>query len=112
MLERRKAKRMELISTITVKPLNDNDVPSQVVIDVIDVSKTGVGFSSKDLLHIGTVYEAHLTIWTKQTIHCFLEIIRIEKTNDGYIYGATFVGMTGMESSRIDIYDIVSSLRK
>ena len=114
MEERRKNRRIDLESHLIMKSLNGD--PKNAMIDITDVSKTGVGFESTQMLSIGTVYEAYLTIWTKEVLHAFLEIIRIEKVQgednkDGqlYNYGATFVGMPEMDASKISIYDVVSA---
>lgn len=107
MEERRKSKRMELSSTIVIKKLNGDDEKKEVGIEVVDVSKTGVGFICSEPLFIGEIYEAYLQIWTKEVLHAFLEIIRIEKIGGGYSYGATFVGMPEMDASRISIYGTV-----
>ena len=40
---------------------------------------TGVGFICTEKLDIGAVYEGYLTIWTKEVIHCFIEVVRIVK---------------------------------
>lgn len=109
MEERRKSKRLELESKIIIKSLNDPGEQHEVIIDITDVSKTGVGFSCNLPLAIGTVYEAFLTIWTKEVLHTFLEIVRIEKVGDGFHYGSIFVGMPGMDASRISIYDTVNT---
>ncbi len=109
MQERRKSKRLELESKIIIKSLNDPNEQHEAIIDIIDVSKTGVGFSCSLPLTIGTVYEAYLTIWTKEVLHAFIEIVRIEKLGDHFNYGSTFVGMPGMDASRISIYDTVNT---
>lgn len=109
MQERRKNKRMDLESKIIIKSLNNPGEQHEAIIDIIDASKTGVGFNCSLPLSIGTIYEAYLTIWTKEVLHTFIEIVRIEKKGDIFNYGATFVGMPGMDASRISIYDTVNS---
>lgn len=106
MEERRKNKRMELTSTISVKRL-DGGRTENLDIEVIDVSKSGVGFSCKTALEIGAVYESNLRIWTQEVLHAFLEIVRIEKSGDTFIYGAIFIGMPEMDASRIATYETV-----
>ncbi len=108
MEERRRSKRMGLKSKLLMKSLNDIGSQHEIEIEIVDVSKSGIGFISDKPLMIGTVYEAHLTIWTKETIHVFLEIVRIEKRDNDYSYGATFVGMPGMDASRISLYEMIS----
>lgn len=103
--ERRKSKRMDLEAQLMVKRL-DSTVNHAVVIEISDVSKAGVGFACGDLLDIGAVYECSLTIWTKEVIHSFLRIVRIE-LGDGslYHYGAIFIGMSEQDALRISVYE-------
>ena len=106
MEERRRSKRTDLTSKLLVKRL-DSDVKDEVDVDIADVSKTGIGFYCKTLLDMGAVYEAQLTIWTKEVLHAFIEIVRIQKEGDTYEYGGLFIGMTEMELQRISVYDTV-----
>jgi len=108
MQERRKSKRMELDAKIMVKRL-DGDSTEEVIIEIVDISKTGVGFNCKMPLTIGAIYEAYLTIWTKELIHCFIEIVRIEKKSDTFSYGGIFVGMPEMDMKRIETYETIET---
>lgn len=111
MVERRKSKRTELKSRIIVKRL-DSGKTEEIGIDVLNVSKTGIGFICDGLLEIGAVYEAYLTIWTKEVLHAFIEIVRIEKESETFQYGGTFIGMPEMDLQRIDVYNVVSESEK
>lgn len=106
--ERRRSKRLELTSRLVLKRLdNPNAEAEEVAIEVADVSKTGLGFYCTIPLEIGAVYEAYLTIWTKEVIHAFVEIVRIEKEEDAFKYGGIFIGMPEMDAARIEIYDTI-----
>lgn len=110
MEDRRKNRRMELESRLLIKSLNGS-TQEEVAIEVMDVSKTGIGFLCDNELTIGTVYEAYLTIWMKEQLHIFLEVIRVSKNDDNrYNYGAIFVGMPEMDSKRIEVYDTMESM--
>ena len=85
MEERRKNKRLELTSRLLIKRLDQETEAREVNIEVVDVSKTGVGFRCGEMLEIGSVYESFLTIWTKEVLHSFIEIIRMEKKEDGFV---------------------------
>ncbi len=111
MNEKRKSKRTELLSKLILKRLDGSKV-EEASIDITDVSKSGVGFTSRKALSIGAVYEAYLTIWTREVIHAFLEIIRIEKVEEGYAYGAIFIGMPEMDAARIETYQIVEEINE
>ena len=112
MEERRKNRRIELGSRILVKRLDIKEDAEEIAIDILDVSKTGVGFTCETLLTIGAVYEAYMTIWTKEVIHAFIEIVRITKKDGIFEYGGIFVGMPEVEAQRIGIYDTVTKLQE
>lgn len=111
MEERRRANRRKLVSELVVKRL-DNNEEEEVEIEIVDVSKSGIGFLCEQLLGIGSVYEGFLRIWTQEVIHAFLEIVRIEKKEEGFHYGAIFIGMPASDASRIEVYDTVESLKQ
>ena len=106
MEDRRKSKRTELKSRLVLTRLDQEN--EEVGIEILDLSKTGIGFNCQQKLMIGAVYEAYLTIWTKEVIHAFLEIRRIEKIDDeNFNYGAIFIGMPEMDAARIEVYQTV-----
>lgn len=107
MEERRKSKRTDLKSKLLVKRLSSGE-QEEVGVEVENVSKTGIGFVCGELLEMGAVYEAYLTIWTKEIIHAFIEIVRIEKKADVYDYGGLFIGMPEIDLQRIDVYNVVN----
>lgn len=111
MEERRRSKRMELKSHLLASRLDSNE-KEEIGVEVMNVSKTGIGFKCERLLDMGNVYEAFLTIWTKEVIHAFIEVIRIEKDDEGYQYGGLFIGMPECDLQRIDVYQVVSESDK
>ncbi|MCI8286922.1 MAG: PilZ domain-containing protein [Lachnospiraceae bacterium] len=105
--DRRKTKRTDMPSKLVIKRLDGNK-GNEVTINIMDVSKNGIGFDCAEPLQIGEVYEAYLTIWTKEVIHAFLQIVRIELKGGTYGYGAIFIGMPEMDSARIEVYQTVN----
>lgn len=103
MENRRRCKRTLMETKLTINSMSDQG-PKEVEIEILDVSKDGIGFVSRDMLLIGSMYDAHLTIWTKEVIHVFLRIVRIELKEDGCYYGASFVGMPELDAKRIEVY--------
>jgi len=111
-MERRKGTRTNLDTSVVLNRLDAKE-DEEILIDIIDVSKTGVGFTSDKALQIGSVYESYLQIWTMEKIHAYLRITRIEQLEDNsFEYGATFVGMPEMDSTRIDNYNIIEQTKK
>lgn len=109
MEERRKNRRTNLSTNIVLKPMSGVD-KKEIEIEVLDLSKSGLGFRCSDKLEIGEVYESYLTIWTKEVLHAFLRIVRIEMVpdRDDILYGATFVGMPELDASRIGVYQTIN----
>ena len=106
--DRRRSKRTQLNSTIIITRLDDGG-HQEVEIEIQDLSKGGVGFTCDQPLKIGTVYESYLTIWTKEVLHAFLQIVRIElRGENDYSYGASFVGMAELDSNRIEVYQTIN----
>ncbi len=111
MEERRRNLRTELHAELLMKRLDRGGGEEKVEIKVCDVSKTGIGFVCAEELEKGSVYECFLTIWTKEVIQCFIEVVRNEQREDGYHYGAIFVGMTEMDAYRIQVYQTVEEYK-
>ena len=108
MEEKRKHKRLELDVTVELERLDKDGVTTLkfVHVDITDLSRSGIGFRSKQELEVGTYYDTKLTIWTKEVIDAVIEIVRSSETEDGYVYGAEFIGMTDTDALKIDIYQI------
>lgn len=102
--ERRNAKRMDLQGNIVLKSLDGTS--KAVKIDILDVSQTGIGFVCDENLKLHEMYDADLKIWTGDTIHVFIEIIRRNGNEDEpSIYGGQFVGMPEADWCRIRVYE-------
>lgn len=104
--ERRGRKRTDLDAHLTIKKLNGSGTDEHEV-NVTDVSISGIGFMCADELEIGSIYEGTLTIWTKEKIKVFLDIVRRIEKEDGINYGAHFVGMPDLYKRKIGIYQVV-----
>ena len=104
--ERRRRKRTDLDAQLKIKRADGSSV-GEVGIDVTDVSLTGIGFMCAEELELGAIYEGTLTIWTKERIKVFLDIVR-RNEKDGLInYGADFVGMPDLYKRKIGVYQTV-----
>lgn len=64
-------------------------------IEVIDISRDGIGFIAKSVLPVGYYFNSRLEFDNKNNaINCVIKIIRQQKTEDGiYHYGCIFIGM-------------------
>lgn len=112
MEERRRSKRLDLDVSVQLERLDTDGVTTLkfIHVDVVDVSKTGIGFAATQKLEAGTYYDMKLQIWTKEVIDAVVEIVRVEENENGYRYGAIFVGMTETNALKIEIYQLFNEM--
>ena len=82
MHEKRRDKRHELHVHLVLKPITatmDTDT-LQLDVEVTDASHGGIGFLSKELLEVGTYYDAKLQIWSKAVVQTILIKFFIRQT--------------------------------
>lgn len=99
MNEKRRGKRLDVDLKLDISTLfkQDNirvdnmDAP----IEVINISKFGIGFLSKSILPVDYYFNANLQLGSPDSnLYCVVKIIRQEEREDGsFMYGAEFVGM-------------------
>ena len=113
MEEKRKNKRLDLDVNVQLERLDEDGVTTLkfVHVDVTDISRSGLGFTSEKALEVGTYYDTKIQIWTKEIVDAVVEIVRRDKQADGvYKYGCVFIGMTDVDALKIDIYQIFNDL--
>lgn len=112
MEEKRKHKRLDLDVNVQLERLDEEGVTTlkYVHVDVTDISRSGMGFTCGKELEIGSYYDTRIQIWTKEVLDTVLEIVRREKKEDGFHYGAVFIGMTDTDALKIDIYQMFNDI--
>ncbi len=100
---------MVLNAHLVMKRLGDAE-GEKVPVDIIDISKGGIGFSCETPLTMNAIYEMDLMIWTKDVIHTFVNITRFDSKKN--MYGATFTGMNENDSGKIRIYEMFEQASK
>ena len=110
MEEKRKHKRLQLSGELLLNALGGSGDSEKAEIEITDCSRDGIGFSTHKPLTIGSNYEANLTLWNKDKIHVFIQIVRAEKRegSDVFHYGGIFIGMPDADQMRIQVYETVS----
>lgn len=61
-------------------------------IEVVDVSKAGIGFKATSKLPLGYYFNARLVLGEKDALNCVVRIIRQQRVEDGFLYGCEIVG--------------------
>ena len=109
--ERRRRQRTDLDAHLKIKRADGTKI-EEVEIDVTDVSITGIGFTCVEELELGEIYEGTLTIWTKEKLNIFLDIIRRQEADGTINYGAHFVGLPDLYKRKIGVYQTVENESK
>lgn len=114
MEERRRSKRLELDVSLELERLDRDGITTlkYVHVDINDLSRSGIGFNAEQELEIGSFYNTKLEIWTKEIIDTIVKVVRKNKTEKGFNYGGTFVGMTDTDALKIEIYQMFDEVRK
>ncbi len=113
MSEKRRHKRLDLDVTLELERIDDAGVTTvkYARVEVTDISRSGLGFTSQQELPVGGFYDTKIQIWTKEVVEVIIEIVRCTKLEDGtYKYGCFFVGMPDVDAVKIDIYQIFNDL--
>jgi hypothetical protein len=110
-LEKRRSRRLQVDLKLDISSLfkQDNirvdniDAP----IEVINISKNGIGFISESVLPTDYYFNAMLKLGDDDSnLYCVVKIIRKEETDDNkYQYGAEFVGMPSVLSYIFDEFE-------
>lgn len=111
MEERRRSIRTELHAELLMNRLG-TQTEEKIIIQICDLSKSGMGFICEGQLEMGAVYECSLTIWTKEVIQVFVKIVRAEELENGFRYGGLFVGMNDLDAYRIQVYQTVDEYKQ
>ena len=80
MEEKRRNKRLDLDVSVQLERLDEDGVTTlkYIHVDVTDISRSGLGFTSRQELAVGTYYDTKIQIWTKEVVDA--EIAKMEES--------------------------------
>ena len=110
MVEKRRYKRLPIKLLLEVSEVfkQDNDVITDLnaEIEVYDISKAGIGFTTSTLIPEGYYFNATILMEnTEQKILTVVKILRrTEMADNQYRYGCEFVGLASIFHSVFDEY--------
>lgn len=111
MEERRKNKRLPVKLFLDISSLfHQDNVRVENVhapIEVVDISKSGIGFKSDSILPLGYYFNAKIQLGNSDSVlHCVVRIIRNQLAKDeSNLYGCEFVGMASILDYIFDEYE-------
>jgi hypothetical protein len=111
MSEKRKSERFQVDLKLDVSSLFKQDNVSVdnigAPIEVVNISRVGIGFVSSSVLPLDYYFNAKIQLGDEDsTLYSVVKIIRKEDAEDGrYNYGAEFVGMPSVLMYIFDEYE-------
>jgi hypothetical protein len=109
MYDRRRHKRLPFKMSLEINMLfkQDNEIINNISeeIEIVNISKTGLGFYCKDDLPIGYYFNAKIELDNTDFFYCVIKIIRKEKAEDSILFGCEFVGLAEFLSRKVDGYE-------
>lgn len=110
MIEMRREKRWPAKLQLEVTRLfKQDDVKVENInapIEVLDVSKAGIGFKTVSVLPVGYYFNARLELGAG-AMNCVVRIIRQQKRGEEYFYGCEIVGTASIMDYVINEYAAV-----
>lgn len=112
--EKRKSKRMGINVKIKLQKVRNNLTSfglkeEEFEVSVVNISKDGMAFRTKECLALNSFYDTKVVLWTKESFETVIEIVRMENLGEEEtLYGCRFVGISSADQFKIDVYQIVS----
>ena len=110
--EKRKSKRIGINVKIKLQKVSNNLIAfglKEFEVNVVNISKDGMAFRTKERLALNSFYDTQVVLWTKESFDTVIEIVRMENFGEEEtLYGCRFVGISAADQFKIDVYQIVS----
>ncbi len=111
MKERRQHKRLPIKLQIDIDKLfrQDNEIITDIneSIEVINISKTGIGFLCKDDLPLNYYFNAKIEFSQARFFYCVIKILRKVDYEGSNLFGCEFVGLAEFLSNKVDEYEAI-----
>lgn len=117
--EKRWAKRLVMDARIKLNSIRGGKALGEIKqdafdVDVVNISKGGMAFTTDEILPLNSYYDVHVVLWSKDSFEAVIEVIRMEREaeNDKILYGCKFIGLCASDQFKIDVYQIVSESKE
>lgn len=108
MQDRRKYKRLPIELHLEINSLFKQGYliidDLNATIDIINISKSGIGFITKNHLPLGYYFDAKIEFPNNEFFYAVIKIIRKEIFEERYLYGCEFVGLAEFLADKVDNY--------
>lgn len=110
-IEKRRCKRVPISMALEISALfkqdnvkvGDVDAP----IEIINISKTGIGFVTESVLPVGYYFNSRIQLGDEDSkFYCVVRIVRKERRTDSeFLYGCEFIGLAPVFEHIFDEYE-------
>lgn len=111
--EKRRSRRTDIDVQISLRQFDDNYVSGlsskSVGVNVINISKDGIAFTSDVLFKENTFYDTRITLNNKDSIDAVINVVRIDKSREPeiYTYGCKFIGINSIDQGKIETFQLL-----
>ncbi len=111
MFEKRRSKRLPISLKLNISDLfkQDNKHVSYIEapIEVIDISRVGIGFQTESVLPMGYYFNANIQLGSEnESLYAVVKIVRSQLLENGFtVYGCEFIGLAPVLSYIFDDYE-------
>jgi hypothetical protein len=113
-IEKRRAKRVDVNAVISINRLDNGEYlhyedSKKINVNIIDVSETGISFSTQEPIEINSYYNTDLDFDGCARIKAVVQIVRKDDSNpNNIIYGGRFIGISTEDQFKLSVFRIVS----
>lgn len=113
-IEKRRAKRVDVNAVISINRLDNGEYShyedsKKINVNIIDVSETGISFSTQEPIEINSYYNTDLDFDGCARIKAVVQIVRKDGSNpNNIIYGGRFIGISTEDQFKLSVFRIVS----
>ncbi len=109
--DRRKNKRLPIELHLEVDEVFMQDYivirDLNVMVSVVDISRSGIGFTSKASLPLGYYFRGRINLGDGDYFHVVMRIVRAHLSeSDTKVYGAEFIGLAPFLADKVDQYEM------
>ncbi len=109
--EKRRSRRVPISMALEISTLfkQDNVKVGNVdaPIEIVNISKTGIGFVTQSILPVGYYFNARIQMGAakESKFYCVVRIVRRENLEDNIMYGCEFIGLAPVFEHIFDEYE-------
>ena len=113
-MDRRKSERLPIKLHLEVNKLFKQEYivldNINAQIDVVNISRTGIGFICKEELPIYYYFNTKIELPNNNYFYSVIKIVRKEDHENYFVYGCEFIGLAEFLADKVDEYKELSDL--